>query len=92
MQLATFFHSTGCTANLLPRSIYGSKQDADGGREAALPYVPSFTRGVWTEVVGAAGTHRGYEELLDLLHRSPHLDLRSGLRIFHCDQDVKVFV
>ncbi len=37
-------------------------------------------------------THSGYKELLDLLHCSPHLDLSSGLRVFYCDQDMKVFV
>lgn len=37
-------------------------------------------------------THSGYEELLDLLHRSPHLDFSSGLCVFHCDQDMKVFI
>lgn len=41
---------------------------------------------------GLVVTHGRYEQLLDLLHRSPHLDLGSGLRVLHRDQDVEVFV
>lgn len=50
------------------------------------------TGSVRIRTVSTSGTHGRYEELLDLLHRSPHLDLGSGLRVLHRDQDVEVFV
>lgn len=37
-------------------------------------------------------TYCRYKELLDLLHCSPHLDLCSCLCVFHCDEDMKVFI
>lgn len=37
-------------------------------------------------------TDRRHQELLHLLHGSPHLDLGSRLRVLHCDENVQVLV
>lgn len=38
------------------------------------------------------GTHRRDQELLHLLHGSPHLDLGPRLRVLHRDENVQVLV
>lgn len=84
---------TACALQPVPLDCTcGSKQEAEQREEncGAIGGTLARTFGLGTGFV--SGTHGRYEELLDLLHRSPHLDLRPGLRVLHRDQDVEVFV
>lgn len=75
------FQSNGSTAKLGFWSVYERKQEANRAGGGTAPYVGLF-----------CCTHGRYEQLLDLIHCSPHLDLGSGLCVFYCEQDVKVLV
>lgn len=76
-----------------PRNLFAWTERVEVNRKPSSETMScGSTGGVWIRTVFVSGTHGRYEELLDLLHRSPHLDLGSGLRVLHRDQDVEVFV